>query len=112
MPAKWPSTHSRYVAAQAGKCQMLGSQNERRKMVSKKTWEQFRKTGLLWFVNTILHMFGWAIVYEIDNGKILHVYPAGVKFRGFAERDNSEGYAKVTEFLQENINDLSKGAKS
>lgn len=27
-------------------------------MVKKKTWQEFRKTGLLWFMNTILHAFG------------------------------------------------------
>ena len=31
-------------------------------MIKKKTWEEFRKTGLLWFVNVIIHVFGWAML--------------------------------------------------
>ena len=35
-------------------------------MVDRKTWKEFRESGLLWFINTILHMFGWAIVVDVD----------------------------------------------
>jgi hypothetical protein len=69
-------------------------------MVSKKTWKEFRKCGLLWWVNMILHTFGWAIVCNIDDeGNIIEVYPARVKFRGFSEEGNTEGYMKVTDYL-------------
>lgn len=80
-------------------------------MVEKKSWEEFREIGLLWFINIILHMFGWAICYEIDNEKIINVYPARVKFRGFDNKTTSEGYEKVTEYLKENIDDLLMEAK-
>lgn len=80
-------------------------------MVEKKSWEEFREIGLLWFINTILHMFGWAICFEIDNEKITDVYPARVKFRGFDNKTTSEGYEKVTEYLKENIDELLKEAK-
>ena len=33
-------------------------------MINKKTWEEFREAGLLWFTNMILHTFGWSIVVE------------------------------------------------
>ena len=52
-------------------------------MVIKKSWEEFRSTGLLWWINMILHTFGWAICYEFDDGKIVEAYPARVKYRGF-----------------------------
>ena len=45
-------------------------------MVKKKTWQEFRKTGLLWFINTILHAFGWAIVVEVEKEEITGAYPA------------------------------------
>lgn len=80
-------------------------------MVEKKSWEEFREIGLLWFINTILHMFGWAIYYEIDNEKIINVYPSRVKFRGFDNKTTSEGYEKVTEYLKENIDELLEEAK-
>lgn len=76
-------------------------------MIEKKSWEEFRETGLFWFINTILHMFGWALVYEPEN-KI--VYPARCKFRGFDERTNTEGYRKVSQYLKDNIDELLKEA--
>lgn len=43
-------------------------------MVNKKSWNEFRNSGLLWFTNTILHMFGWAIVLVENNGEIaMHI---------------------------------------
>lgn len=77
-------------------------------MIKKKTWAEFRETGLLWLVNSILHVFGWAIVVEIENKKVIDAYPARVCFRGFSEEINSKGYEKVTYYLNENINDLVK----
>lgn len=78
-------------------------------MVERKTWEEFRSNKLLWFVNMILHLFGWAIVYERseeDPNKIVEVYPARVKFRGFDESSNTEGYLKLTEYLMNNSKEL------
>ncbi len=81
------------------------------KMVEANTWEEFRATGLLWWINTILHMFGWAIVADVeadddgkygDNCNIKKVYPARVKFRGFDVKSNTDGYIKVSKFLKEN----------
>ena len=80
-------------------------------MIKKKSWCEFRKTGLLWFVNCTLHLFGWAIVIEAENGEIKDVYPARVKYRGFSEKDNSEGYIKVTEYFKENAENLLEEAQ-
>lgn len=80
-------------------------------MIEKRSWEEFKEIGLLWFINTILHLFGWAIVISLDDGKVTEVYPARVKFRGFPETSNTVGYIKVTEYLQKNIYDLLKEAK-
>lgn len=75
----------------------------------KKTWQEFRETGLLWWINTTLHMFGWAIVVEVeDNGEITDAYPARVKFRGFNEDNNTLGYQKVTQYIKDNVDDLLK----
>lgn len=76
--------------------------------IEKKTWSEFRETGLVWFINSILHLFGWAIVLRIDKDEILEVYPARVIFRGFSEDVTSEGYRKVTKWLTENAEDLYK----
>lgn len=76
------------------------------KMVDKKSWGEFRNNGLLWWINMILHTLGWAIVTEIDEGKIIDVYPARVKFRGFGEENNTEGYIKVSQFMKDNAKEL------
>lgn len=72
-------------------------------MITKKTWEEFRKSGLLWWINMILHTFGWALVIDIeDDGSISNAYPARTKFRGFSVANNDEGYIKVSQYLKEN----------
>lgn len=69
-------------------------------MVKEKSWKEFRETKLLWWINRILHTFGWAIVYQIEeNGDITNVFPARVKFRGFPEKSEEAGYIGVTEYL-------------
>jgi len=88
-------------------------------MITKKSWNEFRKSGLLLFINQILHVFGWAIVFdfeeydkETDDGIIKDVYPARVKFRGFDNNSVSKSYVKITEYMNENIKELMDEAKS
>lgn len=69
--------------------------------IQKKSWEEFRATGLFHFVNAFLHMFGWVIVLAIkDNGEVDEVYPARTDVRGFTEESNTKAYNNVTAFLQ------------
>lgn len=78
-------------------------------MINKKSWEEFRNSGILWWINMILHTFGWAITYKFDDdGDIMEVYPARVKFRGFGEKNNTEGYIKVSQFMKDNAESLLK----
>jgi len=82
-------------------------------MVTKKTWKEFRESGFLWWINMILHTFGWAIVVNVDdNGEITDAYPARVKFRGFGEKNNTEGYIKVSQYMKENVSDLLEEAEN
>jgi hypothetical protein len=81
--------------------------------VRKKSWEEFRSTGLLWWVNRILHVFGWAIVFNVidkrgKEGKITEVYPARVRFRGFDESTEAEGFVKVSQYIKENSEEIHK----
>jgi hypothetical protein len=76
-------------------------------LVEGKSWDEFRNSGLLWWINMILHTFGWAIVFYLDEeGKVADVIPARVSFRGFDYKSNDEGYRKVTNYLKENIEEL------
>lgn len=75
--------------------------------IKRKTWVEFRSTGLLWWINTILHTFGWAIVLELDdNNECVDCYPARVKFRGFSEEANTVGYQHISSYMKENANIL------
>lgn len=76
-------------------------------MVTPKTWEEFQKSGLLWWINRILHTFGWAIVLvQETDGRISDAYPARVKWRGFSVGDEEKGFAKVGRYLKHNARDL------
>lgn len=81
-------------------------------MISKKSWQEFRETGLLLFINQILHVFGWALVIEIEDDNIREVYPARVKFRGFDNSNVSEAYSKISKYMAENANELQDEANS
>ncbi len=82
-------------------------------MVDKRTWKEFRESGLLWWINMILHTFGWAIVIEVDENtkEITEAYPARVKFRGFDNQNNTDGYIKVSKYMKENAEQLDAEAK-
>lgn len=76
-------------------------------MVKEKSWDEFRDAGFLWLVNQTLHLFGWAIVVNVGEGK---AYPARVKYRGFSEENNDMGYQRVSKYLKENIDEIEKEA--
>ena len=80
-------------------------------MIERRTWEDFRKTGLLWFMNTILHAFGWAIVVELEKGEFVEAYPARVRFRGFDETSNTTGYRNVAHYLAREAEQLVREAE-
>lgn len=75
-------------------------------MINKKTWEEFRESGMLFVANTILHFFGWALVVNIENGHLVEVYPARVEYRGFSEEVTETCHKRVAKYLLENISEL------
>ena len=81
-------------------------------MIAEKSWEEFRDSGFLWWINMILHTFGWAITVEIEDNKVIDAYPARVKFRGFGEKNNTEGYIKVSQYMKENVSELLEEAEN
>lgn len=80
--------------------------NTGRKDIERISWEEFRNTGFLWFVNRLLHTFGLAIVITMDKGKVLDVYPARVRFRGFSEKSESLGFLRVTKYMRDHLDEL------
>ena len=83
-------------------------------MIKRKTWTEFRDCGLLWWINRILHTFGWSIVYEVDSNseknEVIDVYPARVKFRGFSEKTETKEFIEITKYMKENADELLKEA--
>lgn len=82
-------------------------------MTEERTWEEFRDCGMLWLINSILHLFGWAICLEFEvkekgGLKPIGAYPARCKFRGFDEQSNTKGYEKVTNYMKEHADELLK----
>lgn len=81
---------------------------EPKQMIFRKTWKEFRDSGLFWWINMILHTFGWVITFTIDQetDEILDVFPARTKFRSFDEKSNTEGFKKVSRYLVDNSPEL------
>lgn len=76
-------------------------------MIDRKTWKDFQDAGLLWWVNRMLHLFGWAIVLQVEaNGQISDIYPARCKFRGFHQEYESEGFTKLTKHISQTMPEL------
>ena len=85
-------------------------------MITEDTWEEFRNSGLLWWVNRALHLFGWALVFEFEDAdreplKVSRVYPARVKFRGFNSDVEMQGFINLTSYLEENSTTLLEEVK-
>jgi len=81
------------------------------KWVTEKSWENFRKTGMLWFVNRVLHVFGWAIALEMDEknkNKVIRAFPARVKYRGFDYKTEDKGFKNISNFMAKNSKRLRK----
>jgi hypothetical protein len=66
---------------------------------TRKTWKSFEEAGMLWFVNRLLHIFGWVIVFVEDTGtgEIQEVWPARTTMLGFELEEDEAGQRKFVE---------------
>jgi hypothetical protein len=87
---------------------MSKGKGEKQRAVEVKTWDEFRETGLLWWINRTLHLFGWVIVLEADSDsqKIRQALPARTIWRGFKQEDDTRGYVELTRYLSSVIDEL------
>lgn len=75
----------------------------------KKSWEEFRITGLVVLINTILHAFGWAITFDVnEDDDVIRAYPARTKFRGFDKETKDESYKRIAKYMKTNAEILAK----
>lgn len=74
------------------------------KNLEKRSWEEFRAAGMIFAVNTVLHMLGWALVVEqnAETKEIISVAPYRTKFRGFDDAAQDEEHQKIAKYLSEN----------
>jgi len=91
----------------------MATQTENTKQVTPMKWQDFRDTGLVVVINQILHIFGWAIVFEVEVGSdvIKSVYPARVKFRGFSVDSTERAYKKISQYMVDNATVLNDEAQ-
>lgn len=103
IPAKEKLSHEEYMDEDSGT--KNGHEKQNGEMITRKTWKEFRESGFLWWINMILHTFGWAVVVE-DDGTVIDCYPARVRYRGFDELHNSTGYTMVSQYMKNNAEEL------
>lgn len=74
------------------------------KNLEPKTWQEFRDSGMFFFINQILHVLGWVMVVQTDSktGEITKAFPARTKFRGFDEKSQDEEHTKIANYLADN----------
>jgi hypothetical protein len=65
--------------------------------------KEFKESGMLWFVNSILHAFGMALTWDPSTDVL---EPVITKFRGFEEKYNDQGYRALTEYMKDNAMSL------
>jgi hypothetical protein len=77
-----------------------------------RTWSEFRQTGLLLFVNSFLHIFGWSIACEYKSGSTPEtsepekVYPIRTTWRGFDVESSEKAYEHITKYMKDNAGEL------
>ena len=87
-------------------------------MFEEKTWEEFRSTGLLVFINSFLHIFGWSLAAIVESdpatGKpqTIAVVPGRTKFRGFSSDSVSNAHKKLAAYMVENAAILQQEANN
>lgn len=81
-------------------------------LTERKSWDSFRDTGLLWWINRTLHLFGWAIIFDYEKDlatgqkKLVDVYPARCHYRGFSTQDDTNGFIVLSKYCRENNLDI------
>ena len=63
-------------------------------------WTFLEETGILWYINTVISVYGVCIVIKRDkNGKRPRAVPIRTRFRGFADVVNDQEIVKLTRYI-------------
>jgi len=69
--------------------------------------EEFRNTGLPLYINQILHIFGYAVGFDVDeDGKATRMFPMRCRFRGFSPDIIQRNYKKLNQYMKDNAAEL------
>ena len=82
------------------------------KEVREMSWDAFRATGLLTFINGFLHIFGWSICVEYKDGTFIRAYPMRTPWRGFKEETWTTAYGKIADYMAENADKIKEETKN
>lgn len=70
--------------------------------MKKQSWEDFRLAGLLWYVNRILHVFGWTIVLEVnDDDTIADAWPSRTRWKGFSPELDAVNFDRMRQTMRD-----------
>lgn len=78
-------------------------------MLKEITPKDFQESGLVWYLNQQLHLFGMALAIKTNKDGTQQLIPYECKFRGFDEKTNDEGYKKLTKYMETNIDRFKEG---
>ena len=70
---------------------------------NKEQWQLFRDAGLLWFVNNLLHIFGWCIFILEDGSAVPEQISS---FTGFPRESELRNKRKMAVDMRENAQNL------
>ncbi len=77
--------------------------------ISKRSWQEFWKTGIPSYLNLILIPFGWQIAAKRDkNGIVIAVYPVRTSNRKTKDSGVNRTYHTLGKYLQTNGSSLYK----
>ena len=74
--------------------------------IEEKSWNEFRDNGFLWFINRILHTFGWVIVLKSNENGDLYAFPARTKYRGFDPVLELKGFKRFSKILKNSTGEI------
>lgn len=84
----------------------------KKEMLVRNTWIEFKNSGMLFFANLILQVFGWSIVIILsEEGEFLDAYPARSKYRGFNDESMKRGYTRISEYMRDHYDELIRDAE-
>jgi hypothetical protein len=66
-------------------------------------WKAFQEAGLLWWVNRMLHLFGWVINMAVNSetGDVHRVWVDRCEYTGFSRESEERGFERLKRHMWE-----------